>query len=68
MSEDALVELKNRQRALRNVLSGLRDPDTDEAPNEGDFNYEEYKKNQSGLIAVGKKNTKIIRSSILPEA
>ena len=55
MSEDAIVELKNRQHALRNVLSGLRDPDTDEAPNEGDFNYEEYKKNQSELIAVGKK-------------
>ncbi|MFR5891620.1 MAG: hypothetical protein ACLUG4_03810 [Bacilli bacterium] len=36
-------------------MSGLRDPDTDEAPNEGDFNYEEYKKNQSELIAVGKK-------------
>ena len=55
LSEDAIVELKNRQRALRNVLSGLRDPDTDEAPNEGDSNYEEYKKNQSELIAVGKK-------------
>ena len=55
LSEDAIVELKNRQRALRNVLSGLRDPDTDEAPNEGNSNYEEYKKNQSELIAVGKK-------------
>lgn len=55
LSEDAIVELKNRQRALRNILSGLRDPDTDEAPNEGDSNYEEYKKNQSELIAVGKK-------------
>lgn len=55
LSEDAIVELKNHQRALRNVLSSLRDPDTDEAPNEGDLNYEEYKKNQSELIAVGKK-------------
>lgn len=55
LSEDAIVELKNRQRALRNVLSNLRDPDTDEAPNEGDSKYEEYKKNQSELIAVGKK-------------
>lgn len=55
LSEDAIVELKNRQRALRNVLSNLRDPDTDEAPNEGDSKYKEYKKNQSELIAVGKK-------------
>ncbi|MGN1061875.1 MAG: AAA domain-containing protein, partial [Candidatus Scatosoma sp.] len=55
LSEDTLVELKNKQKQLRIVLSALRDPETDEAPEEGDDNYSEYKKNQSELIAVGKQ-------------
>ena len=55
LSEDTLVELKNKQKQLRAVLSALRDPETDEAPEEGDDNYAEYKKNQNELIAVGKR-------------
>ena len=55
LSEDTLVELKNKQKQLRAVLSALRDPETDEAPEEGDDNYAEYKKNQNELILVGKR-------------
>ena len=54
MSEDTLVRLKNRQKELRDILSDLRDPETDEAPQEGDAHFAEYKKYQSELVAVGK--------------
>lgn len=53
LSEDRLVKLKNRQTELRNILRDLRDPDTDEAPVEGDENYEKYKKYRAELIEVG---------------
>ena len=53
LSEDTVVKLKNRQRELRNILQDLRDPDTDEAPGEGDPNYEQYKEYRAELIAVG---------------
>lgn len=53
-TEDNLVKLKNRQRELRDILQGLRDPDTDEAPEAGQPNYAEYKKYQRELVAVGK--------------
>lgn len=52
LSEDALVQLKGRQQELRGILSNLRDPETDEAPEEGDANYEEYKKYQSELKEI----------------
>ena len=54
MSEDTLVRLKNRQKELRDILSDLRDPETDEAPQEGGAHFAEYKKYQSELVAVGK--------------
>lgn len=50
LSEDIIVKLKSRQQELRGILSGLRDPDTDEAPEEGDENYEEYKKYQPDCL------------------
>lgn len=52
LSEDTLVKLKNRQKELRDILSELRDPETDEAPQEGDEHYAEYKKYQSELKTV----------------
>ena len=54
LSEDKLVKLKSRQKELRDILSNLRDPETDEAPQEGDAHFAEYKKYQSELVAVGK--------------
>lgn len=62
LSEDSIVKLKNRQSELRNVLRDLRDPDTDEAPVEGDANYEQYKKYQAELIDVGNQ-LKVAQSS-----
>lgn len=55
LSEDTLVQLKGRQQELRGILSSLRDPETDEAPEEGDANYEEYKKYQAELKDVVNK-------------
>lgn len=52
LSEDIVVKLKSRQQELRGILADLRDPDTDEVPEEGDANYEEYKKYQSELKNV----------------
>lgn len=53
LSEDVIVKLKNRQRELRNIMQELRDPDTDEAPAEGDVNYDKYKEYRAELIDVG---------------
>ena len=53
LSEDNLVALKSRQTELRNIMQGLRDPDTDEAPQEGDVNYAKYKEYQGELITIG---------------
>ena len=55
LSEDTLVQLKGRQQELRGILSSLRDPETDEAPEEGDANYEEYKKYQAELKEIVNK-------------
>ncbi len=55
LSEDNLVALKSRQTELRNIMQGLRDPDTDEAPQEGDVNYAKYKEYQGELITIGKE-------------
>lgn len=52
LSEDILVKLKNRQKELRDILYELRDPETDEAPQKGDDNYENYKKYQSELKSI----------------
>lgn len=52
LSEDTLVKLKNRQQELRRLLSELRDPETDEAPQEGDANFAKYKQYQSELKSV----------------
>ena len=52
LSEDTIVRLKIKQQELRDRLSRLRDPETDEAPVEGDAHFEEYKKYQSELKAV----------------
>ncbi len=52
LSEDIVVKLKSRQQELRGILADLRDPDTDEVPEESDANYEEYKKYQSELKNV----------------
>ena len=52
LSEDIVVKLKSRQQELRGILASLRDPDTDEAPEDGDANYEDYKKYQNELKNV----------------
>ena len=63
LSDDTVGKLEERRTKLRNELQKLRDPDTDEAPEEGDENYAEYKKYQSELkdvvnqIKAANKNT-----------
>lgn len=52
LSDDTVGKLEERRTQLRNELQKLRDPDTDEAPEEGDENYEEYKKYQNELKEV----------------
>ncbi|NCB47493.1 hypothetical protein EOM81_10815, partial [bacterium] len=52
LSEDKLVDLKNRQQKLRSILQGLRDPETDDAPDENNIKYAEYKEHQNELITV----------------
>lgn len=52
LSDDTVGKLEERRTKLRNELQRLRDPDTDEAPEEGDENYEAYKKFQSELKEV----------------
>lgn len=52
LSDDTVGKLEERRTQLRNELQKLRDPDTDEAPEEGDENYDEYKKYQSELKEV----------------
>ncbi len=52
LSNDTVGKLEERKIKLRNELQRLRDPDTDDAPKEGDENYAEYKKCQSELIDV----------------
>ena len=55
LSEDALVSMKSRQTEIRTRMQELRDPDTDEAPQEGEENYKLYKDLQTELIGLGKK-------------
>ena len=49
---DKTIRLKNRQRELKEILSELRDPETDEPPTEGDEHFEQYKKYQKELMSV----------------
>ena len=49
---DKTIRLKNRQRELKEILSELRDPETDEPPTEGDDYFEQYKKYQKELMSV----------------
>ena len=37
--DDRLVSLEAKRKSLQAQLASLRDPDTDEAPEEGDANY-----------------------------
>ncbi len=52
LSEDVLVKLKGRQQELRNILQGFMDADYN-PPQEGDENYDEFKKYQKELIGIG---------------
>lgn len=52
LSDDTVGKLEEQRTQLRNELQKLRNPDTDEAPEEGDENYDEYKKYQSELKEV----------------
>lgn len=63
LSEDVLVKLKNRQKELRDILSDLRDPETDEAPHDGDKHFEEYKKYQIELKSVVNEIHKVQENS-----
>lgn len=52
--DDRLVSLEAKRKSLQAQLASLRDPDTDEAPEEGDANYAEYKETQREFIALNK--------------
>ena len=52
LSDDTVVALKARQQELRRILQSLRDPDTDDAPEEGTPNYLDYKKYQTELKEI----------------
>ena len=53
--DDRLVKLEVERKSLQAKLASLRDPDTDEAPEEGDENYAEYKETQQEFIALNKE-------------
>lgn len=53
--DDRLVSLEAKRKTLQAKLASLRDPDTDEAPEEGDVNYAEYKETQREFIALNKE-------------
>lgn len=53
--DDRLVKLEAERKALQAQLASLRDPNTDEAPEEGDANYAEYKETQRKFIALNKE-------------
>lgn len=53
--DDRLVSLEAKRKTLQAKLALLRDPDTDEAPEEGDENYAEYKETQQEFIALNKE-------------
>ena len=53
--DDCLVMLEKEREALRRQLADLRDPETDEAPEEGQKNYEAYKSIQKQFITLNKQ-------------
>lgn len=55
LNDDVVTNLKSKQAELRNILQGLLDPETFDAPEEGTENYADYKKYQAELIAVSKQ-------------
>ena len=55
LSDDKIAALETKRKQLRDKLQELRDPDTDEPPQEGEVNFEFYKQYQSDLIDVGKE-------------
>ena len=55
LSDDKIAALETKRKQLRDKLQELRDPDTDEPPQEGEVNFELYKQYQSDLIDVGKE-------------
>ena len=55
LSDDKIAALETKRKQLRGNLQELRDPDTDEPPQEGTANFELYKQYQSDLIDVGKE-------------
>lgn len=55
LSDDKIAALETKRKQLRGNLQELRDPDTDEPPQEGTANFELYKQYQSDLIDVGRE-------------
>lgn len=55
LSSGTMAALEERRNVLRNELQKLRDPDTDEAPIEGEEHYEEYKQKQNELRKIANK-------------
>lgn len=53
--DDRIATLEQKRTALRKRLQDLRDPETDEAPEEGTENYDEYKSVQKQFIDLGKE-------------
>lgn len=55
LSGDKVLALEQEREELRNRMAKLRDPDTDEAPEEGAEGYVEYKELRSRLIKVSEQ-------------
>lgn len=53
--DDRVAVLESRRKELRAKLSSLRNPETDEAPEEGEEGYNEYKQTRAEFIAIGKE-------------
>ena len=55
LSDDKIAELEAKRKQLRDKLQDMRDPDTDEPPQEGSANFELYKQYRGDLIDVGRE-------------
>lgn len=53
--DDRLAMSEKERESLRRQLAELRDPETDEAPEEGQENYDAYKRIQKQFIALNKQ-------------
>lgn len=60
--DDRLVKLEAERKNLQARLATLRDPDTDEAPEEGDANFAEYKETQQEFIVLNKEIKELKRT------